>query len=59
MYRLHRSIFSDLTIASYFVEIADRYDLMAVTENQEVVGFQEKGKLQGGAHQWRSVFAKC
>jgi len=48
MYRLHRSIFSDLTIASYFVEIADRYDLMAVTENQEVVGFQEKGKLQGG-----------
>lgn len=39
---------ADITIASYFISPADRYGVMEVSQNGEVVSFQEKGAASEG-----------
>lgn len=48
MQQQHITTGADITIASYFIEPADRYGVMKVFENKSIVSFQEKGAAPSG-----------
>lgn len=48
MLNTHVREHSDITIASYYIKPADRYGVMQVNEEQEVIAFEEKGMRTEG-----------
>lgn len=48
MEKFHKLNRADITIASHFLSKADRYGVLDVNANKEVVSFEEKGKLNEG-----------
>ena len=48
MWQQHVKKKADITIASYFIKPADRYGVMQVSDNGEVIRFQEKGAVAEG-----------
>ena len=48
MHDAHCAGNADITLASYFIKHADRYGVMQVTENGDVVSFQEKSAVAEG-----------
>ena len=48
MYQTHITANADITIASFFINPADRYGVMTVGKNSEVLIFQEKGVAREG-----------